>query len=280
MKGAWTKASVMLLTAVFIAPSHTHALEPATALDDCFTAPSEERIVESMVLFPGAESFGRGVYTLCAMRVPFGIEELAVTTALAGVSGNRLGMSMSFSSVGFDLYGEEMGKLGLTYSPVRRVGAGIRLTRNSMRIKGYGDASTWSADAGIVLRPVESVFLAASVEDVTDARLGESEETLDGAARFAAAWMATTRMEFITAVNSVRRFDPSVSAGFTFRILDILTLGAAGGTGPDRFEFLVTVAKSGLRVSVRGSYHAELGMSHGFSLCWGGGARPHKNGLL
>jgi len=49
-------------------------------------------------------------------------------------------------------------------------------------------------------------------------------------------------------------------------------LGAAAGTGPERIEYLAAVTVRGTRFSYRGTFHRELGFSHGFSLGWGGAA--------
>ena len=271
MRGKWTRTVFMLWPILLIFPAQVSGLEPATALDDAFTIPTASRIAESSMLFPGAESFAVRAFALVAQRVPFGVEELSVTSAHAGMSGKRFGMSVSYSSSGFDLYGEEAGKAGLSFAPFESVGAGIRLTRNALRIKGFGDASAWSADAGLVIRPHDRVFLAVSVEDVVGAELGESDEPLDGGTRFAASWAAAGNVDIIGSFTKIRRLDPAIVAGFTAVLFDVLTLGAAGGTEPDRFEYLTGVAVSGVRASYRGSWHTDLGMTHGFCLCWGGG---------
>ena len=254
---------------IFFISGNAFALEPVTAIDDGFALPSKRSMIEGSMFYPGTESYIDGGFAFCAWRVPFGVEDLAVTSVHAGMNSGKVGISFSFNSSGFDLYGEEQEKIGLSFSPYKAVSAGIRFTRNAMRIKGFGQADAISADLGVVLHLFESAFFAASFEDLAKAELGESEEPLDGITRFAASWEASEYMTLISSVSKVRRFAPSFSGGFTVEILDALTLGVTGGNIPDRFEFLGSAAVSGILFSYRGSHHRELGMTHGFSISWG-----------
>jgi len=260
---------VLYYAVIFIAAPNACALEMITSLDDGFAVPSSRGMIEASLLYPGAETFIKGGFAVCAWSVPFGIEDLAVTSLHAGINLGRVGISASFNSSGFDLYGEEQEKLGLSFSPYKGVGAGIRLTRNAMRIKGFGSAGAFSADLGLVLKPFATVFFAASFEDIAGAELGESNEPLDGITRFAVSWTASKHITLLSEVTKVRRFEPSFSGGFTADILNALTLGVVGGNEPDRFEFLGTVIVSGIHFSYRSSHNSELGMSHGFSISWG-----------
>ena len=256
-----------------IITGNVSAIEPVTAIDDGFALPSQKSMIEGSLLYPGSESYLTGCFALYAWSVPFGVEDLAVTSAHAGIRSGKAGISFSFNSSGFELYGEEQEKIGLSYSPVESVSAGVRLTRNAMRIKGFGRADAISADMGVIVHPCEAVFLAASLEDIADAELGESKEPLDGISRFAATWAVSNHITILSSVTKVRRFDPSFSAGFSGEILGVLTLGVAGGNEPDRFEFLGTVTVSGLHFTYRGLHHRDLGMSHGFSMSWGYGEK-------
>ncbi len=254
---------------LFFISGNAFALEPVTAIDDGFALPSKISMIEGSMFYPGTESYIKGGFAFCAWRVPFGVEDLAVTSVHAGMNSGKIGISFSFNSSGFDLYGEEQEKIGLSFSPNKVASAGIRFTRNAMRIKGYGQADAISADMGVILHLVESVFFAASFEDLADAKLGESEEPLDGITRFAASWNASEYITLISSVSKVRRFAPSFSGGFIAEIMDALILGVTGGNVPDRFEFLGSVAVSEILFTYRGSHHRELGMSHGFSISWG-----------
>ena len=265
--------SIFLCAVLLPVTGKVSALEPVTAMDDGFTLPSERSMIEGSLLYPGSESYIGGGFAICAWRIPFGIEELAVTSVHGGLNSDKVGISFSFNSSGFDLYGEEQEKIGLSYSPHKAVSTGVRLTRNAMRIKGFGNSAAISADLGVILHPFETLFLAASLENIANAELGKSNEPLDGSTRFAASWAASENIMLISSVTKVRRFSPSFSAGFSVEILSVLTLGVVGGNEPDRFEFIGTVAASGLHFTYRGSHHRDLGMSHGFSICWGYGRK-------
>ncbi len=259
----------LYFTAVFLTAGQACALETMTSLDDGFAIPSVGSMIESSLLYPGTESFIDRAFAVCAWRIPFGINELAVTSLHTGINLGKAGISASFNSSGFDLYGEEQEKIGLSFSPYKGASAGVRLTRNAMRIKGLGQAEALSADIGFVLHPFDTVFISAAFEDIVGAELGKSNEPRDGLTRFAAAWNTSKQIPLLFSVTKVRRFDPSYSGGFTVDIMNTLTLGVVGGNEPDRFEFLGTVMVSGVHFSYRGSHNSELGMSHGFSVGWG-----------
>lgn len=253
-------------------PASAHSFEPLSALDDAFAIPSPRSLAEGVLHYPGSESLFRRPFVVLARSVPFGVEDLAVSTVAAGGQFGGVGLSFSFSGAGFDLYGDEQEKAGCSVPLGGGLFAGARLTRTAVRMKGFGDASTWSADLGAVWRPVAAVYAAASIGDIAGARLGESREPLDEHARVSLAWSPSGAATLFSSVTKVRRFDPSVSAGCTVEVSRILLLGAAAGTEPERIDFLASVTVGGARFSYRGSFHRELGFSHGFSVAWGGSA--------
>jgi hypothetical protein len=227
-------------------------------------------MAESGVLYPGVESFAGKGCAIVAWRQPFGLDELAVTTVHSGIGFGRAGLSATFTAGGFDLYGEEMAKIGVSWALHPRLSTGVRVTRAAMRIQGFGSAEAFSADAGFVYRPVDSVLLAAAFEDIAGASLGESKEPLDGAKRFAVSWCMADRVTLLAGIRDTPRWAPSLTAGFTARAAGPLTIGVIGGNEPDRFEFLVRVAVSHVSFTWRGGWQPDLGLSHGCSLLWGG----------
>ncbi len=245
------------------------AWEPVSALDDGFAIPSSGCMAESGYSWPGSESLAGKPYAVLAWKEPFGMEELAITTVHAGATAGRAGASVSFTSSGFDLYGDEQEKLGLSYLLHGGLSAGVRITRSAMRIKGFGDAAAFSSDAGLIYQPVNALTLAISVEDLSGAKLGDSHEPLDGAARFSAAWKVLDGFSILGSMKKVRRFDTSFSVGFISNVAGPLTVGACGGTEPDRIDFLAGLTLGNLRFAYRGSWHPDLGMTHGGSLVWG-----------
>lgn len=258
-----------LFIIVFVSAETALAWEPVGALDDNFAVPTPGMLTESGMSFPGCESLIRGPYAVLAWQEPYGMRDLAVTTVHAGASAGKTAASISFTSSGFDLYGDEQEKLGLSYLLHDGLSAGVRITRSAMRIKNFGDASAFSADAGLVCQPFKTLVLAVSVEDLFGATLGDSREPLDGAARLSAAWNALEGFTILGSMRNVRRFDTSFTAGFVTDVAGPLTIGACGGTEPDRIDFLAAVTLGGLRFAYRGSWHRDLGMSHGGSLAWG-----------
>jgi len=133
---------VIILIALFLSED-VCALEPVSALEDGFSVPSGTSMAEASHSYPGSESYITGGFVSGAWRVPFGVENLAVTTLLAGVNAGKIGLSVSYSGSGFELYGEEQEKLGVSFTTLTGVSTGIRITRNAMRIRGFGNASAW-----------------------------------------------------------------------------------------------------------------------------------------
>jgi hypothetical protein len=244
------------------------ALEPVSALDDGFAVPSTSGMIEASLHFPGAESFLKGPFALIGWTRPFGVEDLSVVTFHAGTGFRKGGVSLSYSGTGFELYGDETEKIGFSYPLMDNLSCGIRLTRSAMRIKGFGDASALSADMGIVLRPLETVYLAGSIEDLKGAELGDSHEPLDGRTRLSAAWKLHTDITLLASLSKVRLYDVSFTGGFTAALAQSFTVGVTGANEPDRMEFLGMFCIRGMTCSYRGSYHRDLGLSHGFSINW------------
>lgn len=259
------KVAALTILAALCA-SAANALEPVSALDDGFGVPSADTVAPSVYAYPGMESFADGWFALGAWNMPYGISELAVTTGVAGYSRGGFGFSAAYSGTGFDLYGDEHEKIGVSWAPHRMVSAGVRLTRTAVRIRGFGTASASSCDMGVIVRPHPRLYCAGAWEDIAGAKLGRSEEPLDGHRRFAVSWRFTESATIIASASHVRRFGTSSAAGVTVDASGILTLGVIGADKPDRIEFLCGVNARGAVFSYRGSYHRDLGMTHGFSL--------------
>ena len=260
----------LMLALAALLPASARSFEPVSALDDAFAIPSPSSLAEGVLNYPGSESFLRGTFIVLARSVPFDMEDLAVSTVAAGGRFGAVGASLSYSGAGFDLYGDEQEKAGCSVSLGGGLSAGARLTRTAVRIKGFGEASAWSADLGAVWRPASAVYIGASLEDIARARLGESREPLEGRTRVSFAWAPTGEATLFASMTKGRRFEPSVSAGCTVEMSHALLVGAAAGTEPERIDFIAAVTVRGARFSYRGSFHRELGFSHGFSLTWGG----------
>ncbi len=267
----WTlgrTSSAFLFLFLALAPAAS-ALEPVTALDDGFALPSAATMPEAALSYPGSEAFIRGPFAALAWSAPYGVGDLAVTTVAAGARTGNAGVFLAYSGTGFDLYSDDQERIGVSLPVGNRLAAGARITRNALHIKGFGADAVWSADLGAVFHPVEDVFLAASVEDLAGARLGESEEPLDGRSRLAASWRIPGAATLLASVTKVRRFDPSLSAGVLMELSPSLLAGVLGASEPDRIEFLAAITVKGIRSSYRGSFHRDLGFTHGFSLGWG-----------
>ena len=209
-----------------------------------------------------AESFRH-----CCLEQAVWIDDLSVTTIHAGTTMGRFGLSVSYSGSGFELYGDEQEKIGVSCKIMKRLSAGVRVTRNAMRIKGFGDAVALGADIGIVVQPVESVYITVSHEDLFGAELGDSHEPIDGRTLLGASLRLPGEATLLTSISKVRLYNTSFSGGVTLKLFQSLTLGVIVGNEPDRMEFLIRVPVRKLQFSYRGLYHRDLGMSHGFSLC-------------
>ncbi len=260
--------SISLAAVLMLSAAPALALEPVTALDDGFVLPSPATMAEASLSWPGSEALAGGSFAVLGWTAPFGVRDLAVTTAAAGTRIGKAGVFISYSGTGFDLYSDDTEKIGASWAFSGKIAAGARLTRTAMRIGGYGDADAWSADAGIVIRPVETLSLALAVEDMAGAELGESREPVDGRTRAGASWRMTEEVTLLASVTKVRRFDPSLSAGVLAEIIPSFLVGALGAGESDRIEFLAAFDLRSLRFSYRGSFHRDLGFTHGFSLGW------------
>lgn len=252
---------------ILLMPAVVRALEPVCAVDDPFAMPGAGGAAETVFAWPGSECAMQGAFGAAAWSVPYGISELATGSAVAGIHRGPVAVSGVFNSSGFDLYGEDSEKIGVAYMPARFVSVGARLTRQAMRIEGFGQAAAWSADAGVVFGPWRSLTVSAAVENIAGAELGRSREPVDGRLRAGAVW-SPGPVRVLAEVSKVRRFGTAIEGGFLADVHESLTVGVAGGSEPDRFMALCSLRVSGASFSYRGSWHPELGMTHGFSIAY------------
>ena len=256
-----------LIMVVWYIPA-VRALEPDSAFEDGFAFPGVAGCVAAVYAFPGAEVFAEAAGAALAWKRPFGVDDLAVTSAIVSYGHDRFGISASFSTVGFDLYGEEQVRAGVAYSPTAWCSAGVRLTRSAVRFSGYGDLSAWGVDAGAILTLHPKLTIALAQEALGNTQFGESSEPLDGRTRLSAALRTGDMWTLLAGATSARRHGVSPSAGAVVEAFSVLSLGVLGGTNPDRVEFLAGAPAGQVRFCYRGAWHPALGMTHGFSLAW------------
>jgi len=254
------------MIALFAFAPAAAAFEPVFAIDDGFSIPMLSGGVETSLHAPGAETLLDGYGAALGYTTPFGMSDLSITTVHAAADFGFWGVSATYSGSGFDLYGDECEKAGFAVHPLGWLHCGGRITRYALRIEGFGDASTVTGDAGFVLTPYRSIVIAGVWEDLANAELGESKEPIDGCRRFSVGYDAGDGVTLLCGYRDAGRFEPSYYGGAVAHMGGQLDLGACGCSEPDRLEFMARLHIRGMTGAYRGSYHRELGMTHGFVL--------------
>jgi len=261
------KVVYVVIAAVMLLVPDAAALEPVDAFEDGFAVHAPATAVAALYAYPGTEALTEGVTAGVGWREPFGINELAVTTVAVGAGiGRGFGVSATYTGTGFNLYGEDQEKIGLAWAFFPRIGIGVRTVRTAMRIDGFGNASAWSFDMGVVARPVDTLVLSCAVENAGDAELGASKEPLDGKTRAGVTWLPSDDTTLFVTFADTRRHQASTAVGALADIYGILAVGVCGSNNPGRISFLCGVNVIDTVFSYRGEYHRELGMTHGFTI--------------
>lgn len=191
-----------------------------------------------------------------------GLYDAAIT--LPTSSGN---FGLDFRYYGFSNYNES--QVGLAYgrSLGPRIDVGVQFNYYSVRIAGYGNASTVNFDVGTVFHLTDNLNAGFHVYNPVGGSLGKNaEEKLASVYSMGIGYDPSEK--FFTSIEIKKEEDKpiDVSAGFQYKFLPQLLTRIGVSTGTSSIYFGIGFSLRSLRVDATATYHPQLGVTPGLLL--------------
>ncbi|MBD3368774.1 hypothetical protein GF402_00235 [Candidatus Fermentibacteria bacterium] len=207
---------------------------------------------------------------------PYGLQPLDRLAAAGSWTGRSVAAGGAITLSGDSDYSEVSLLGGASFRLARGLLLGGSAAARRLQISGYGTASGYSADAGLVYSPLPGVYGTTCIRGLVRTGLGESGDP--ACPRSLDVAVGVCPAERVTAAVGLRRregFGPEVSLFSGFSPVPAVRLGGAMLTDPLRFTVSLSLSVSSAEISYGLSHHSTLPATHLVSLCWGGGAfRP------
>jgi hypothetical protein len=246
--------SALLL--IIVCPSQTFSYEHTSPFDSGLAVPGSG-LPSSSAHYPGSEVFGASFSGCMGWDRPMGMEDLEQTSFYLSSTFNNWGFYTSAGESGFDLWGADQEKFGLSYR-VSELGAGARLSRTSMRIRGFGKDDCWSIDAGATFRVGKGMVVSFSGENITGEHFSPSGGELARILRGGISSRVSDEAVIVFYSEKSGGYSVSSGIGAIFRVADALNLGVMANNHPSRYEFIASVKTRSFVLEWKRIYHQEI----------------------
>ena len=201
---------------------------------------------------------------------PFGLPRLDRASAAASLPWRDWAFGAGIIASGDREYSEWT----LTATASRRVipglAGGVSASTHRLSIDGYGAASGFSADAGLVARPMDGILAGASVRGFIRSRLGESgDPSVPRSFSIAAGVAPVSRLRISASLSISEGLDPESSLMLGYAPSSALSLGLGFVSDPARFSFSFSIGTGLLEFLYGLGFHPSLGETHSAGIAFG-----------
>lgn len=205
-----------------------------------------------------------GIYT----ERRFMLKELSFNAAGIIVPTKSGVFGLSANYYGFDVYNEK--KLGLAYSRLfsEKISAGIQFDYLGTSIAEYGNSSTFTVEAGLLVKISEKLTTGAHVFNPVRVNTGFADEKIPTTLKVGLAYSPSDKV--MLAAEAKKDIDEPAQfcGGIEYRVVDALHLRAGFETNPSIYSFGLGINVKQLKIDLATTYHPVLGVSPGLSIIY------------
>ncbi|MBK9732772.1 MAG: hypothetical protein IPO83_16075 [Chitinophagaceae bacterium] len=176
------------------------------------------------------------------------------------------GVSVSYS--GFDVYNEK--KAGLSYARLfsKKISGSIQFDYLGTSIAEYGNGSTFTFEAGLLVKITDKFSTGAHVFNPVRVNSGFIDEKAPTVLKLGISYEASDKVWL--AAEAKKDIDQAVQlcAGLEYRVIDALHLRAGFGTNPALYTFGAGINVAQLKIDMAATYHQVLGVSPQLSISY------------
>ena len=197
---------------------------------------------------------------------PFGLAELKNV-------GLMMAQNFSFGSVGFglvqhgfELYKETLITASFAHQIADGFSAGYSFNLHQVSIKNYGQATSWSIDAGMLYFPTEWLNLGFSASNLTQSSIGNAEEVLPVVIRSGASVTLIKDIHVMAEIYKQSGYDTDHRFAIDFLIHPNISIYTGVGSQPNNLSGGFSLYYEQFQIDYAVSHHPDLGISSSFSL--------------
>ena len=176
------------------------------------------------------------------------------------------GLTVTYA--GFDVYNEK--KAGLSYARLftERISGGIQFDYLGTSISEYGNSSTFTFEAGLLVKITEKFSTGAHVFNPVRVNSGFIDDKVPATLKLGVAYEAGNKVSI--AAEAKKNIDQPAQfcAGLEYRVVDALHLRAGFETYPALYSFGAGINMQQLKIDFATSYHQVLGVTPQLSISY------------
>lgn len=197
---------------------------------------------------------------------PYGLLELRTISGVYAEPFSFGVLGLGIQQFGFSLYKETTVSGSFSHEISNSFSLGYTLNIHHAKIKNYGNATSFSIDAGFIYQPEEWLKLGTSVFNMSQSTIGKSGEMIPSVVRAGASARIIQELNFTAELYKQSGEETDLRFGLDFSLHENVSIYTGFSTTPDLTAAGLTMQFSGYQFDYSISNHPVLGISNGISV--------------
>ncbi|MBD3749502.1 MAG: hypothetical protein IE931_08400 [Sphingobacteriales bacterium] len=197
----------------------------------------------------------------------FGLQELSTKSAVFAIPIKNYVLATSFISYGVESYSESKSSLSLARKLGPKLHLALALNYHQLRINQYGNAKSFSFEAGVQYQLNKSVVLASHIANPNQSEFGNlTEEVIPAHIQFGMSYWLSKQLIICTEIEKILDKEVDFKSGLEYQIADFLALRGGLNMNPFKQYFGFGLNYQQVKLDFALSSHPTLGYSPQISL--------------
>lgn len=197
----------------------------------------------------------------------FGLQELSTKSAVFAIPIKNYVLAASFISYGVESYTESKSSLSLARKFGPKLHLALALNYHQLRISQYGNAKSFSFEAGLQYQLNKSLVLASHIANPNQSEYGSlTEEVIPAHIQFGMSYLLSKQLIFCTEIEKILDEEVDFKSGLEYQLADFLALRGGLNMNPFKQYFGFGLNYQKVKLDFAVSSHPTLGYSPQISL--------------
>jgi hypothetical protein len=194
------------------------------------------------------------------------MKELNITSVGLAKKLNKITLGLGISQFGFDLYREQKLGLGIAMNINSSLQLGLTFRYQQIKIKNYGEADSFTLDAGWVFDVSPKTKISGSFQNIPRATIGQNHQPLPQILRMGIQYQPIEQVHTFAELYKDISFKPECRFGIEIKAVESLFLRVGITKKPARFTGGFGLNIFSLQVDYGFNHHQVLGYTHAVGL--------------
>jgi len=193
---------------------------------------------------------------------PFGLTELANGYVAYQQPFSFGSLGIGGMTYGYDLYRESKIILGYSFNYDNIFFIGAAANYHSYSIQNYGSTGVFYFNLGALVYILDNLRWGFSTSNVNRATIGDQDDQIPVVLSTGFSFDILNNFSLNFALDKDIRYDPSISFGIDYDLIEYLSLRLGGSNNPSRFTGGVGINYSIVNLDYAFFTHPDLGFTH------------------